>query len=248
MINISERPPEVEDRAIPGHWEGDLVVGANNKTAIGALVERSTRFCILLYLPSGHASIEVQEAIARKMRHLPKLMRNSLTWDQGSELALYSKIGAALDMDVCFCDPRSPWQRGMNENTNGLLRQYFPKGTDLSIYPEGCLDAVAEELSDRPRKTLGWKKPSGEFVRLIEESNAVQALHRPLESARAVRSSSVCSGRCKASRWPTDPFMMRHSQSGWLESMQPPSFVQGTQARIRLECLRLSLVRLCGPR
>ena len=172
MINISERPPEVEGRAIPGHWEGDLIVGANNKTAIGTLVERSTRFCILLYLPSGHASIEAQEAIVRKMRHLPKLMRNSLTWDQGSELALHSKIGAALDMDVHFCDPHSPWQRGTNENTNGLLGRYFPKGTDLSIYPEGHLDAVAEELNDRPRKTLGWKKPSEEFVRLIEESNA----------------------------------------------------------------------------
>lgn len=168
MVMISERPAEAEDRAVPGHWEGDLITGAANKSAIGTLVERTTRFTMLLHLPDGHSSEQVQEAIVKKMGRLPELMRNSLTWDQGSELALHGRISAALDMDVYFCDPHSPWQRGTNENTNGLLRQYFPKGTDLSVYPERYLDAVAEELNDRPRKTLGFKKPSEEFVRLIE--------------------------------------------------------------------------------
>ena len=168
MVMISERPAEVADRAVPGHWEGDLITGAANKSAIGTLVERTTRFCILLHLPDGHGAEQVQDAIVKKMARLPELMLNSLTWDQGSELARHKKIGAALGMQVYFCDPHSPWQRGTNENTNGLLRQYFPKGTDLSAYSEDYLDAVAEELNDRPRKTLGYRKPSEEFVRLIE--------------------------------------------------------------------------------
>ena len=170
MVMISERPAEVEDRAVPGHWEGDLITGAANKSAIGTLVERPTRFTILLHLPHGHGAEQVQDAIVRKMAHLPELMLNSLTWDQGSELARHKKIGAALDMQVYFCDPHSPWQRGTNENTNGLLRQYFPKGTDLSAYPEDYLDAVAEELNDRPRKTLGFMKPSELFAKLVDES------------------------------------------------------------------------------
>ena len=147
MAMISERPPEIEDRAVPGHWEGDLITGSRNKSAIGTLVERTTRFTILLHLPDGHDAEHVQQAIIDKMQHLPKLLRNSLTWDQGAELALHKRIGASLDMAVYFCDPHSPWQRGTNENTNGLLRQYFPKGTDLSVYPEDYLDAVAEELN-----------------------------------------------------------------------------------------------------
>lgn len=155
---------------MPGHWEGDLITGAANKSAIGTLVERTTRFTILLHLPHGHGAEQVQDAIVRKMAHLPELMLNSLTWDQGSELARHKKIGAALDMQVYFCDPHSPWQRGTNENTNGLLRQYFPKGTDLSAYPEDYLDAVAEELNDRPRKTLGFMKPSELFAKLVDES------------------------------------------------------------------------------
>ncbi|WP_241520241.1 IS30 family transposase [Bifidobacterium catulorum] len=167
MVMISERPAEVEDRAIPGHWEGDLICGAGNKSAIGTLVERSTRFTILLHLPDGHDAEHVQQAIINKMRYLPKLLRNSLTWDQGVELALHKRISTALDMRVYFCDPHSPWQRGTNENTNGLLRQYFPKGTDLSVYPEAYLDAVAEELNDRPRKTLDYKKPSEKILELI---------------------------------------------------------------------------------
>ena len=167
MVMISERPAEVEDRAVPGHWEGDLICGAGNRSAIGTLVERSTRFTILLHLPDGHDAGHVQQAVIDKMRRLPGLLRNSLTWDQGSELALHRRISTALDMQVYFCDPHSPWQRGTNENTNGLLRQYFPKGTDLSIYPEDYLDAVAEELNDRPRKTLGYKKPSERMLELI---------------------------------------------------------------------------------
>ena len=167
MAMISERPPEIEDRAVPGHWEGDLITGSRNKSAIGTLVERTTRFTILLHLPDGHDAEHVQQAIIDKMQHLPKLLRNSLTWDQGAELALHKRIGASLDMAVYFCDPHSPWQRGTNENTNGLLRQYFPKGTDLSVYPEDYLDAVAEELNDRPRKTLGYRKPSEKILELI---------------------------------------------------------------------------------
>lgn len=170
MAIIPERPPEVEDRAVPGHWGGDLITGAASKSAMGTLVERSSRNVILLHLPDGHGSGKVQEAIVRKMARLPKLMRNSLTWDQGSEMALHGKISVALDMDVYFCDPHSPWQRGANENANGLLRQYFPKGTDLSIFPEEYLDAVAEELNDRPRKTLGRRKPSEVFLELMNDS------------------------------------------------------------------------------
>lgn len=170
MVLISQRPASIEDRAIPGHWEGDLICGAHNKSAIGTLVERTTRFTILLYLPHDHSALTVQQAIIRKMRNLPRFLRNSLTWDQGSELALHSQISASLNMDVYFCDPHSPWQRGTNENTNRLLRQYFPKGTDLSIYPEDYLDKVAEELNDRPRKTLGWKRPSEKILELIQEN------------------------------------------------------------------------------
>lgn len=170
MVNISQRPASVEDRAIPGHWEGDLICGAHNQSAIGTLVERSTRFTLLLYLPNGHTAGQVQDAIIKKMRALPKYLRNSLTWDQGSEMALHKNITTSLDMTVYFCDPHSPWQRGSNENTNGLLRQYFPKGTDLSGYSEKYLDAVAEELNDRPRKTLNWAKPSQKILEIINNN------------------------------------------------------------------------------
>ena len=167
MTMISDRPASIEDRAVPGHWEGDLICGTANKSAIGTLVERVTRFTILLHLPDGHDAEAVQQAIIDKMQDLTGLLRNTLTWDQGSELALHQRISTALDMQVYFCDPHSPWQRGTNENTNGLLRQYFPKGTDLSVYPADYLDAVAEELNDRPRKTLDWKKPSEKIIELI---------------------------------------------------------------------------------
>ncbi|MDY5588341.1 MAG: IS30 family transposase [Arcanobacterium sp.] len=167
MTMIKDRPTEVDERVIPGHWEGDLILGAGNKSAIGTLVERTTRFTILLHLPDHHDAGSVQEAIIKKMRHLPALLRNTLTWDQGSEMALHKKIATALNMDVYFCDPHSPWQRGTNENTNGLLRQYFPKGIDLHQFSEAYLDAVAEELNDRPRKTLDWYKPSEKIIELL---------------------------------------------------------------------------------
>jgi len=169
-ISIADRPLEVEDRAIPGHWEGDLIVGRGHKSAIGTLVERNTRYCILIHLPYRHDAFSMQTALIEKLKDLPDHLLKSLTWDQGSELALHRHISKELDMKIYFCDPRSPWQRGSNENTNGLLRQYFPKGTNLSIYSEEELDAVAFELNGRPRKTLEWDNPAQRFNHLIESA------------------------------------------------------------------------------
>jgi IS30 family transposase len=160
MVMISERPAEADDRAVPGHWEGDLIMGARNASAIGTLVERTTRFVLLLHLPHGHDPASVAAAMTETMGGLPAALRRSLTWDQGKEMGYHAQISLAAGLDIYFCDPHSPWQRGSNENTNGLLRQYFPKGTGLSAHSREHLDQVAAELNARPRKTLGWKTPA----------------------------------------------------------------------------------------
>jgi transposase, IS30 family len=158
-IMISERPAEAADRAVPGHWEGDLILGKNNRSAIGTLVERSTRFLILLHLPGPHDVLAFQHAVVAAMSGLPDQLRRSLAWDQGLEMRNHKQISLAADLPIYFCDPHSPWQRGTNENTNGLLRQYLPKGTDLSLHSPADLAEIARSLNGRPRKTLGWLKP-----------------------------------------------------------------------------------------
>jgi transposase, IS30 family len=160
MVMISERPAEADDRAVPGHWEGDLIIGKDGRSAIGTLVERSTRFVLLLHLPHGHDAAAVAGAMTETAATLPAQLRRSLTWDQGREMAAHARITLATDLPVYFCDPHSPWQRGSNENTNGLLRQYFPKSTNLAAHSREHLDAVAAQLNSRPRKTLGWKTPA----------------------------------------------------------------------------------------
>lgn len=180
-VRIAHRPVEVNDRSVPGHWEGDLIIGLGG-TAIGTLVERTTRTTMLLHLPpmdshsmvgpqakngpptAGHGATAVRTAIASAVASLPAQMRRSLTWDQGAELAQHALLTIEAGLPIYFCDPHSPWQRPSNENTNGLLRQYFPKGTDLSRYSRADLDAVAATLNNRPRKTLGWKTPAEAFV------------------------------------------------------------------------------------
>ncbi|MEJ8852908.1 IS30 family transposase [Variovorax rhizosphaerae] len=192
---ISQRPPEVADRAVPGHWEGDLIIGLNS-SAIGTLVERTTRFTMLLHLPpmaghvpgahikngpamTGHGAEAVRDAIAAKIATLPQQLGKSLTWDQGAEMAQHAQLRIETGMTIYFCDPRSPWQRGTNENTNGLLRQYFPKGTDMSRYRERELDAVADTLNGRPRKTLGWRTPAEALNALLSDAQATRVATTP---------------------------------------------------------------------
>lgn len=161
MTMIDQRPTEANDRCEPGHWEGDLIIGELTRSAIGTLVERWSRFTILLHLPAGrHTAEAVRDALVAAMSAVPPHLRRSLTWDQGSEMAMHADIAAALDMPVFFCQKASPWQRPSNENTNGLLRDYFPKGTDLRVHDVGRLGEVAAELNERPRKTLGWATPA----------------------------------------------------------------------------------------
>ncbi|MGI5500933.1 IS30 family transposase [Lentzea sp. CA-135723] len=166
MIMLSERPAEADDRAVPGHWEGDLIIGKNNKSAIGTLVERATRYCLLLHLPRYDA-VSVRDAMITTIGALPKHLWRSLAWDQGSEMNRHAEITLATDLDIYFCDPHSPWQRGSNENTNGLLRQYFPKGTDLTAHTPEHLAAIAAELNGRPRQTLGWHTPAEALHQLL---------------------------------------------------------------------------------
>jgi len=167
MVNISQRPAGVEDRAVPGHWEGDLITGADNKSAIGTLVERATGYVMLLHLPHAHGAVEVQDAMVEAMSSLPATLRRTLTWDQGPEMTNHVQIAAATELDIYFCDPHAPWQRGSNENTNGLLRQYFPKSTDLSGYHHDYLDFVAGELNRRPRKRHTWRTPAEVLDQLL---------------------------------------------------------------------------------
>jgi IS30 family transposase len=168
-VLIADRPPEVADRAVLGHWEGDLIVGAHSGSAIGTLVERTTRFVMLLHLPYRHDAITVRDRIIQAMQSMPAQLARSLTWDQGIELSRHREITLATGCPVYFCDPHSPWQRGTNENTNGLLRQYFPKSTDLSVHTAEHLTMIAAQLNARPRKTLNWRTPAEALDALLSE-------------------------------------------------------------------------------